>query len=208
MKKFFKPLTFLLCLSIIFSTVIFSNAYTTSNDTLTYNEFYHTVCTAFSEHGKELIMEYDENHIYTSQDVAYMLDFLENDKIKVVATEVKHVPTVYRLMPSAFNYSHYFTVSSSQTYISYATFELIVKGTIDLQGNNVMGIDSNQIVFRSGINYSSNTLSATCTRDKSIVRVKITGSVLFSYTEPNTGLNFSVNEPVTYYVNFDAGKYI
>lgn len=71
-----------------------------------------------------------------------------------------------------------------------------------------MGYTSRQLIFSSGINYSGNSLTMTCSSSGSKVTVTVDGYVLFEYTDPIIGLEFSVNEPFEKTITFDALEYI
>ena len=139
-----------------------------------------------------------------------MLDFLENNEIVIVVESLEKVngSNSSRLMPATFNYSSSFRMKSTSQLTSLAWFDIIVKGNIDLQGNNIMGYTSQKLVFRSGVNYDSHTLTMTCSSSGSKITVNVSGYVRFSYTGVVTGLSYSVNDPCTYSVTFDALNYI
>ncbi len=210
MKKIKNIFTLLLCLSLLLSSTIFVNATVIDENRVAYNEFYEIVTAAFAEKDKELIIEYDENHIYTQTDIDYMLDFLENNEIIITAENFEKASDFNssRLMPATFNYSSSFRMKSTSQLTSFAWFDIIVKGNIDLQGNNIMGYTSQNLVFRSGVNYDSHTLTMTCSSSGSKITVNVSGYVKFSYTDPTVGLTFSVNDPCEYSVTFDALYYI
>ncbi|MBQ8766531.1 MAG: hypothetical protein IJZ16_06980 [Clostridia bacterium] len=209
MKKIKMVISILISIVILFSSTIISNANTVDENRKAFDEFYEIVTEAFAAEGKELIIDYDENHKYTQQDIDSMLYFLENNEIVVSTTD--NVPinnkNSARLMPVDYNCSSYITFYSSMA-LCEATFELIVKGTIDVQSNNIMSVTTRQIVYRYGVNYSSNTLTTTYTKSGNNLTVYIEGDILFSYTEPTTGLNFSVNDRAEYSKTFDVLQYI
>lgn len=209
MKKLNRIFTVLLCVVILVSTTTIVNANTIDENRAFYNIFYETVYNAFAEKGKELIIEYDENHTYTHQDIDAMLNFLENNEIIILTTDntSSNNKKSSRLMPVNYNCSSYITFYSSMV-LCEATFEIIAKGTIDVQSNNIMSVTTRQIVYRYGMNYSSNTLTTTYTKSGNNLTIYVEGDILFSYTEPNTGLNFSVNDPIEYSKTFDVLQYI
>ncbi len=209
MKKIKNIFTLLLCLSILISSTMFVNASVIDENRLAYNEFYEIVTAAFAEKGKELIIEYDENHTYTQADIDGMLDFLENNEIIITVENLEKIEksNSSRIMPATFDYVGSFRMNSSQL-TSFAWFNIIVEGNIDLQGNNIMGYTSRDLVFRSGINYDSNTLTMRCSSSGSKITVNVSGYVMFSYTGIVTGLTYSVNDPCEYSVTFDALNYL
>lgn len=203
-KKIF---SLLLSIVMIFSSTIFAHANPVDKNKAAYETFYKTVSAAFAEKGKILIMEYDETHTYTQDDIDAMLTILENDEVTVIieSSPVQNTGKSARLMPVTFRGSEKIYIGN---FVGWATFTLNFKGTIDVQGNNIMGVDLLNIVLLGSINYTSHTLSLDWYRNDPAneMIVTIEGYVLFEGTVSD--LKYSINEPVSTGTVIDALDYI
>lgn len=89
MKKIKMIISILISIVILFSSTIISNANTVDENRKAFDEFYEIVTAAFAAKGKELFIEYDENHTYTQDDINYMIDFLETNTSRIIISEQK-----------------------------------------------------------------------------------------------------------------------
>lgn len=201
-------LSVFICLVMLFSSIIISNANTVDENRLAFEKFYETVKTAYSSAGKEIFIEYDENRIYTQSDIDVFLDLLKKDKIEVEIVDNHTDNKSSRLMPAMFYGEKTVTISSIN---GIAFFRLTFKGTLDLQGNNIMGMDSLDLVYFGGANYTSHSLTYNWERSSNMSNtscfvVFINGYVFF--TANILGIEYSINEPVGENVYIDTLDYI
>lgn len=208
MKKFKNILSIIMCLCIVISSTITSGATTLDENRQAFNEFYEIVAAAFSAEGLKLIIEYDENHVYTQKDIDAMLDFLRNNEVVVSKHDCNvSLNNKTRIIPVEFEHTETFDVACLGGFTAYARFELVVKGLYDLQGNNIMSV-SPKVRLKSSMNYNSDDLTARYTTNGSKITVRVEGEVLFTLTLIMTDLTFSASKLVDETFVIDTIDYI
>ena len=106
-----------------------------------------------------------------------------------------------RLMPSNYYYYQEVTIPSSDDLIPMgrATFRVSIIGQYDLQGDNVISIDSETLSYKSGINCVSHDVKIktwTSANARGYVYWQIVGEIVFGWTSPVS--NTYVEEAVSF----------
>lgn len=208
MKKLKAIISILICLIVVFSSTVTSGAVSADKNPITYDEFCRIVTSAFAAEGKEIIVEYDENHVYTQHEIDAMIELLENDNVVVEVVDGVTKSNSVRLMPATFDGMKSVSVTSI---VGHAVFKLNFSGTLDLQGNNIMSVDSLNIDYFGGVNYYNHSLTAdwerkTTSSNTTRFYVTIDGYVFFRGSL--LGVNYSIKEPVSKVLLIDALDYI
>lgn len=99
-----------------------------------------------------------------------------------------------RLMPANFVFTDSISLGSGNEFPpGYANFDVRISGKYDLQGNNIISIDVKNCTYRGGVNCEEHDLSVTAymsPSDNGVVLWKLTGSLVFSWTSPVTGVQY------------------
>jgi len=102
---------------------------------------------------------------------------------------------VARLMPANYSYTEdiYINQRTNTFPPGYGHFTVTIEGVYDLQGDNVISIDSESFNYLGGVNCVDYDLTIeTWTRadSKGVVFWKLSGSVTFGWTSPVTGMQY------------------
>lgn len=96
------------------------------------------------------------------------------------------------------------------TYAPYvAQYRTIIEGRVDVQGSNIMGFDRYEHLFIGGVCYVSTDFRTNTVKDLGNANVSwsVSGYILFSWTEPKTGLSVQNNVPFSRGTTFSALNY-
>lgn len=172
----------------------------------TYEEFCAIVEQEYEKYNMDVVIESDQqDRVFTEKELENELDLIREfaNSITIVEEDLSIVDTEPQLsnqnpgiapcsMPVDFLFTTKFTITAgleSLPVVGKATYDITCYGTVDVQNGVVIQVKGCNLRQLSTTNVTTANVKASYhVTNKEDIQMSVDGSVLFSWTEPNTNM--------------------